>query len=120
MNMKKLLKNLAVLFAMLVVAACTTERSAVDKTEELALDKKLFDGEFFYRQTVTDLPYTADFAFIGESNDGKIIRWKITKNWLIAYNVHDKIDIVDTAEQVATNETPIFVYFIAMHFDILL
>ncbi|HSA32681.1 MAG TPA: hypothetical protein P5077_03035 [bacterium] len=119
MNMKKLLKNLAVLFAMLVVAACTTERSAVDKTEELALDKKLFDGEFFYRQTVTDLPYTADFAFIGESNDGKIIRWKITKNWLIAYNVHDKIDIVDTAEQVATNETPILAYPIAMHFDIL-
>lgn len=119
MNIKRIAWVLSALFAMIVIAACTTEREAVDKTDELALDKKLFEGEFFYRQTVTELPYTADYAFIGESNDGKILKWKITKNWLIAYSIHDKINITDTAEQLAPNETPILAYPIAMHFDIL-
>ncbi len=119
MNIKRIAWVLSALFAMIVIAACTTERAAVDKTDELALDKKLFDGEFFYRQTVVELPYTADYAFIGESNDGKIVKWKITQNWLIAYSIHDAINIVDSAEQMSANETPILAYAILDHFDIL-
>ncbi len=119
MNITRIFGTLTALLAAVLIVACTTEREAVDKTDELALDKHLFDGEFFYRQTVVELPYTADYSFIGESNDGKIIRWKITKNWLIAYSIHDKINIVDTAEQLAPNETPILAYPILDHFDIL-
>jgi len=119
MNTQRIFGILAALAAVVLLVACTTEREAVDKTDELALDKHLFDGEFFYRQTVVELPYTADYSFIGESNDGKIIRWKITKDWLIAYSILDKINIVDTGEQLAPNETPVLAYRILDHFDIL-
>ena len=115
---KKALSLLIALIAVMMAVSCTTERSAVDKTDELALDKRLFDGEFFFRQTIVDLPYTADYAFIGESSGGKVVKWKITENWLIAYNVWDKLTAVDTNEIVDVNETPIVAYPIAAHYDI--
>ena len=115
---KKALSLLIALMAVMIAVSCTTERSAVDKTDELALDKRLFDGEFFLRQTIVDLPYTADYAFIGESSGGKVVKWKITENWLIAYNVWDKLTAVDTNEIVDVNETPIVAYPIAAHYDI--
>ena len=115
---KKALSLLIALIAVMMAVSCTTERSAVDKTDELALDKRLFDGEFFFRQTIVDLPYTADYAFIGESSGGKVIKWKITENWLIAYSIWDKLTAVDTNEIVDVNETPIVAYPIAAHYDI--
>ena len=115
---KKALSLLIALIAVMMAVSCTTERSAVDKTDELALDKRLFEGEFFFRQTIVDLPYTADYAFIGESSGGKVVKWKITENWLIAYNVWDKLTAVDTNEIVDVNETPIVAYPIAAHYDI--
>jgi len=115
---KRAFSLLAALIVVMIAVSCTTERDAVDKSPELSLDKRLFEGEFFLRQTVFDLPYTADYAFIGESNDGKIIKWKITENWLVAYSVWDKLSIVDTNEALDTNETPVYAYPIAMHYDI--
>lgn len=115
---KKALSLLIALIAVMMAVSCTTERSAVDKTDELALDKRLFEGEFFFRQTIVDLPYTADYAFIGESSGGKVIKWKITENWLIAYSIWDKLTAVDTNEIVDVNETPIVAYPIAAHYDI--
>ena len=115
---KKALSLLIALIAVMMAVSCTTERSAVDKTDELALDKRLFEGEFFVRQTIVDLPYTADYAFIGESSSGKIVKWKITEDWLIAYSIWDKLTAVDTNEIVDVNETPIVAYPIAAHYDI--
>ncbi|MFO7736533.1 MAG: hypothetical protein R6W70_10045, partial [bacterium] len=118
------LRRISSVFALLlaivsITSACMEERATVDKTPTLALDKKLFEGEFFYRQTITELPYTADFAFIGESSKGAIVKWKITQNWLIGYNVHDNHEIVNTEEIPSVNETPVVAYRILDHFDIL-
>ncbi len=118
-NLRKSIMLFLALAALLMVSACTTERNAVDRSPEEALDKKLFEGEFFYRQTIVDLPYTADYSFIGESNDGVILKWKITKNWLIAYNIHDALEVTNTEYDPTVNETPVLAYYILEHFDIL-
>ncbi|HNW82591.1 MAG TPA: hypothetical protein PKG52_06820, partial [bacterium] len=115
---KRAFSLLAALVVVMIAVSCTTERDAVDKSPEISLDKRLFEGEFFLRQTIVDLPYTADYSFIGESSDGKVVKWKITENWLIAYSVWDKLTVVDTNENVDVNETPIVAYPIAMHYDI--
>lgn len=115
---KRAFSLLAALIVVMIAVSCTTERDAVDKSPELSLDKRLFEGEFFLRQTIVDLPYTADYAFIGESNDGKIVKWKITENWLIGYSVWDNLTAVDTNENIDVNETPIVSFPIAMHYDI--
>lgn len=115
---KRAFSLLVALIVVMIAVSCTTERDAVDKTDELALDKRLFEGEFFLRQTIVDIPYTVDYSFIGESNDGKVVKWKITKNWLIAYSVWDKLNSIDTNEIVDVNETPVVAFPIAMHYDI--
>ncbi|HQB11004.1 MAG TPA: hypothetical protein PLW37_14160, partial [bacterium] len=77
---KRAFSLLVALVVVMIAVSCTTERDAVDKSPELSLDKRLFEGEFFLRATIVDIPYTVDYSFIGESNDGKVIKWKITEN----------------------------------------
>ena len=38
---------LVALVVVMIAVSCTTERDAVDKSPELSLDKRLFEGEFF-------------------------------------------------------------------------
>ena len=125
-----LMSALMAAFVVLGLIGCTTERDAVDRSPKEALDKKMFDGEFFYKTTIVHIPYTVDYAFIGETNETKIIRWEIQKKWLIAYNIHDKVDTYKTpVEDVARddntedwvadpNRTPILAFPILDHFDI--
>ena len=125
-----LMSALLAAFVVLGLTGCTTERDPVDRSPKEALDKKMFDGEFFYKTTIVHIPYTVDYSFIGETNETKIIRWEIQKKWLIAYNIHDKVDtyktpIDDVARDDSTdgwvadpNRTPILAFPIMDHFDI--
>ena len=108
------------IFMLGIMGGCMTERAPVDKTDPLALDKKLFEGEFFFKQTVTDVPMEVEYTFIGETNELKIIRWEITENWLIGYNVHEKIETVDTEGNMVHNDPAVITLPIKKHFDALL
>ncbi len=108
------------LLAGFVLGGCMTERSPIDKTNPLALDKKLFEGEYFFKQTIVDIPYSVDYAFIGETNDLKMIRWEITENWLYGWSLHDKIDVTDTEGNSVPARTPLITFPIRDHFDIML
>ncbi|RJO67469.1 MAG: hypothetical protein C4523_09360 [Myxococcales bacterium] len=106
-----------VAFVAVALSACVTERSPIDQTDRLGLDKRLFEGEWFYKQTVVDLPYSIDWSFVGETNELKIIRWEITENWLIAYSVHQKIEYTDTEGTPRPSNVPIMALPILAHFD---
>lgn len=106
-----------ILFAM-VAAGCMTERAPIDTTNPLAVDKRLFEGEFFYKETIVDLPKSADYAFIGSTNDLRVIRWEITEDMLLGYNVHAYEETVDTEGTPVLDKAPILAYPIHDHFDI--
>ncbi len=108
----------ALLLSMLILSGCVTERSPIDQTDTQALDKRLFEGEWFYKQTITDLPYSIDWAFVGETNKLRIIRWEITENWLIGYDIHEKIEATDTEGTHDVAKTPVMAFPIRDHFDI--
>lgn len=110
----------ALLVLSVAVSGCMTERSPIDTSDPLALDKRLFEGEFFYKQTIVDIPYSVDYAFIGETNDLKIIRWEVTENWLIGYNTKEKKETTDTNGNLVQAKTPVVAYPIRKHFDIML
>lgn len=118
--MKKTLLGLVGVLLLLagLLSGCATERSPIDKFNPNALDKRLFQGEFFYKQTIVDLPYSIDYSFIGETNALKIIKWEITENWLIGYNIHEKIESTNTSGVIAPAKTPVVAYPIMDHFDI--
>lgn len=99
-------------------AGCTTRRDPVFRAPHEALDKRMFEGEFFYKMTVVDLPYSVDYSFVGQNSDTKIIRWEITRDWLIAYDVYDKVNARDAQGNRTNNRTPLLAFPIQMHFDL--
>ena len=90
-----LLLSAGLLAAVTATSSCQTERKPIDKTNPLALDKKLFEGEYYYKQTVIDVPYTVDYTFPGETNSLKIVRFEITENALIVYATTNHINYTD-------------------------
>ena len=69
-NLSRGLVGVLLLLAFLL-GACATERTPLDKSNQNAIDKRLFTGEWFYKQTMTDLPYSVDYSFIGETNSSR-------------------------------------------------
>ncbi len=107
---------MVVMFGVLATG-CVTERDPIDKTDPLALDKKLFEGEWFYKQTMVELPYSIDWAFVGETNETQIIKWEVTENYLVACSIHDHFDYTDTNGDRVFPCSPVLAYPIKMHFD---
>ena len=102
----------------LLAGACMTERDPIDKSNPLALDKKLFEGEFFYKQTMVDMPYSVDYTFVGETSSTSIVKFEITENALYIYSIHNKIEYTNTEGEQIIPKTPLVVYPILDHFDI--
>jgi len=118
-NWKKSWWSVLTFFLLAVVSSgCMTERSPIDQTNPLAMDKRLFEGEFFFKQTAVDMPESVDYVFPGETNDMKIIRWEITKDYLIAYNIHEHKEVADLDGTPENERTPILAFPILSHFDI--
>ena len=55
-----------VLFAL--GAACAEARLPIDRTQPNKLAKTLFDGEWYFQQTVVEIPGTISPTFVGETN----------------------------------------------------
>lgn len=109
---------IAFFLLVVVLSGCVTERSPIDQTNPLAMDKRLFEGEFFFKQTAVDMPESVDYVFPGETNDMKIIRWEITKDYLIAYNIHEKKEVDDLNGTIQNEKTPVLAFPILSHFNI--
>ncbi len=112
----------------LVVAGCAQDVGQIDRTQPGALKKSLFAGEWYWRRTVADAPYTAGFTFVGEADDVERVRFKIDENHLIAYRSYDFVAGTDLdhsqrrkrAPNRAAGESgqPVAIYRIQSHFDI--
>lgn len=76
--------------AALVVAGCAGPGD-LDRTQPEKVKKNIFfndDGtpaEFFYRQTVIDVPATSGVTFIGEQGETERVVFEVTEQFLFAY-----------------------------------
>ena len=119
------------------LAACAQDVGDIDRTQPGILRKADFQGEWFVRQTITDVPAAASWAFVGLQFDTERIRWEITEDLLIAYRAYphipgatDRLAYDDqgnpTRTQVANPtrdseglyEQPIAAFRITSHFDV--
>ena len=53
-------------FITALLSGCAQDLGTVDRTQPNALQKSLFEGEWYYRQTVVDAPATSAYSFIGD------------------------------------------------------
>lgn len=77
--------------AMLAVAfsGCAQDVGDIDRTQSNLLAKKEFEGVWYFRQTITDVPAQVDYTFVGYSSAMEKIRWDIRENYLIAYRSYE-------------------------------
>jgi hypothetical protein len=103
-------------------AACAEEREPIDRVQPNALDKSMFDGEFYYGRTVVDVPSGNGFTFVGgtDFNGLKRIRWDIQEDLLLARRTVELIDGADDLDETgeAYEGEVVAAFRIESHFDI--
>ncbi|MCK6512278.1 hypothetical protein L6R29_20300 [Myxococcota bacterium] len=108
---------------------CAQDLPDIDRTQPRALKKSIFrptneDGtprEWYFRQTVIEVPYGTGASFVGEESQTEKIVWKITERFLYAYRSREYVLNTDKPSQRPGTEyegTPIAAFRIESHFDI--
>src|SRR5262249_55284753 len=59
---------IAALAGALALGGCASERDPIDRTQPNAIKKTTLEGEWYFQQTVVDIPGTYSATFVGESN----------------------------------------------------
>lgn len=85
------LSRLSLVFAVVAAAAACPGIPDIDRTQPEKVEKSIFfqdDGtpaEFFYRQTIIDVPATNGVTFIGYQSDTDRVVFQVTEDFLFAY-----------------------------------
>ena len=75
---------LSLLLLPLLLSTCAQDIGVIDRVQPGALNKKVFEGEWYFERTVVDVPYTVGYTFIGETEELERVRWQIHEDRLVA------------------------------------
>ncbi len=103
------------------VVGCAEPVEEVNTVQPDYIDKALFQGEWYYRQTMVDVSPEVAAAFVGMEADIERIRWEIRHSTLFAYRVHEAIPGLDesaTRPGAEYQGDTIAAFPITSHFDI--
>jgi hypothetical protein len=94
----------------LLVSGCTQGVGDIDRTQPNLIKKSDFDGKWFVRQTVVDVPPTSVATFEGEMGGMEMITWEIQEDYLVGYRAYEFVPgseerADDTGAQV--NDQPV-------------
>lgn len=112
----------AVVIASSSLLACAGEDD-IDRTQANRLPKSLFQGTWYTRSTVTDVPGTSTTSFIGRTSRMEKVRWEVQEDWLLAYRAYEEVPGTDRADVGQSDpqsytENPVAAFPIESHFDI--
>lgn len=102
----------AVVFGALAGSGCAIHRGDRNTVQPLALDKKQFQGDWYYLTTVIKAPYDAVGMFPGAQSSMVNIRWEITERYLYAFTTQPSVRNADSTV------VPIAAWPIIGHFTI--
>lgn len=99
----------------------------IDRTQPNKLKKTVLLGEggdrpeYYFRQTVIDVPSTTTFTFIGEQGTTERVIFDIQEDFLFAYRAYPWLDNADGYVRPGTGPfqgSPVAAYRIESHFDV--
>ena len=108
------------MFLFLGLSACSGIDD-IDRTQPGKLQKSALEGEWYYRQTVVDVPFTVGMTFIGEQSSLERIRWEISEGHLTAYRSYERVEdseIPSLLPNAPYQGAPIASFPILSHFDV--
>ncbi len=115
------MRLVVMLVCSLPLLSCVEPPEQPDALPYWMLNKAHFadGGEWYFQRTVTEVPYTAGFTFVGDADLVDRIQWKIEEGFLIAYRAHPLIG--GNEHDVAGGndyDAPVAMYPIRRHFDV--
>lgn len=100
------------LLAVVLCSSCVVPD--VDRTQPNKIRKSVFAGEWYYVETVVDVPYSTSFTFIGEQTERtERVRFDVQEGYLIAYRSYALV-----AGTGGEENAPVAVFPIESHFDV--
>ncbi|MFN7132162.1 MAG: hypothetical protein ACK4N5_08770, partial [Myxococcales bacterium] len=118
--------------AALLASSCASDVGDINRVQPNVVDKSIFQPEkladgttrekiWFFRPTITDVPLSAGFAFVGLQGETEKVVWDIQENMLVAYRAYE---FTRGSEEYATRPgnryrgAPVAAFPIQSHFDI--
>src|SRR5688500_5443007 len=109
-----MLNTRALALALAFTAVGCGEAIDINRVGPNVVDKKIFDGEWYFRTTVVDKQFHTDFAFIGLEGQLERVRWEVTENQLVAHRSYERVPGTDPSNPGDQNVMAIFA--ITKHF----
>jgi hypothetical protein len=112
---------------------CAEPVQDIDRTQPNKIKKNVFEGEWYYRQTVVDVNGTAMSSFVALEGDGERVKFQIAENMLIARRAHEDVIGIDAPaynvpeefaeefenfNQADNTGSPVAAFRIRTHFDV--
>ncbi len=115
------LTRLAVYVVCALTAACAADVKDIDRTQPGKLRKSALSGQWYYRQTIIDVPYTFGATFIGEQSYLERVRFEVSEDFLTAYRTYERVSGTDQSNAIPGQPyqgAPIAAFRIVKHFDV--
>ncbi|MBA2661310.1 MAG: zinc-dependent metalloprotease [Bradymonadaceae bacterium] len=100
---------------------CAQDVGDIDRTSPNRTIKSDLAGDWYFAQTVTEVPSTSIFTFIGETSALERVRWDIQKDYLVAFRSYPRLENSDPDELREIErytENPVAAFRIESHFDV--
>lgn len=81
--------GITLLMILLTPFGCAQDVDDIDRTQTNLLKKSDFEGVWYFRQTITEVPAQVDYAFVGYSSKLEKVSWEIREDLLIAYRAYE-------------------------------
>lgn len=76
---------------LVLLTSCAQSVGDIDRTQPDLVPKDAFEGQWFIRQSVIDVPATSTGAFIGEMQDMEVVVWEVQEDALVGYRAYEKV-----------------------------
>lgn len=121
LSMRHLLLALTAVAVSGALAGCTEPLTQINEVQPHYLTKADFDGEWYFRQTVTNVSPLVLTGFQGWEAGVEKIRWEISQDFLTGYRIHEAVPGLDqdrTLDGGTYQGDPVVKFAITTHFDI--
>ncbi len=90
------LRAAALLGAAVMGTGCAQSIGDIDRTQPDLISKDHFkNSQWFYRETVVDVPPTSPTTMIGDLGNLEQVVWEVQQNWLVGYRAYEQIPGLD-------------------------
>ncbi len=103
---------------MVFLGGCAQSVGDIDRTQPDLIAKDHFQGQWFVRETVVNVPPTSPAAFVGDMGGLEVVVWDIQQDWLVGYRAYEQLPGSERDAPDEPHGNPVVAYRIQAHVDV--